>query len=506
VLAEKDHDGALCSLLPFSHRALTLFTFQVHFLDLPPSVLRRILLCVQDEKSPFLLLNKFTLEPALAAYYSNVQLKGRPQIASFAASIVRRPSLLRHVREFGVSDADSEDGYWERFGSGHGRDQLSDEGNFEPCFSFDSALILLFALAEGVYDPSGTTVGIGLLEDLLLGMKNLHALTIAGAPFHTLLSPDFLAVDPFPLVRNISLLLPPGQQSLMLQGLAVFGQLSSLRALKFVGIAFLAKSIDLPLSLLNLSPSSYLPPRSLHLQQLALRSIDLTPDAAFGAGMNHLFAALSESFKNLFLEVPAVSLDFIEYLSFLPTTLVTLSIYEGAFCDPEDSPPHFTLSHPKIGSVLRQFIHLKHLHLRGDILSCTGFNVLPSLPHLKCLLLGPHLDLCPDHLHYFDPSHPLYLRHLTSLTLHLCYCNCLNHLNPNAANWPPSFSARQGRELLKVTKAAGIEVQGSFEFAVEHTPTKRMPKNGIFGRKLLRKTKGNKQLDALLQRRFTEGC
>lgn len=69
----------------------------------------------------------------------------------------------------------------------------------------------------------------------------------------------------------------------------------------------------------------------------------------------------------------------------------------------------------------------------------------------------------------------------------MCFCGSLHLFNPNKANWPPDFGPKHGQEFLEKAAAAGVEVHGSLQHAVEHGEAKRLPKSGVVGRKVLRK-------------------
>lgn len=338
----------------------------------------------------------------------------------------------------------------------------------------------LLSFAGGDYDPSHVVLGIELLEELLPRMPRLHNLTMSVPPFQPLLSPDYLQTFPFLSLEHLSLILKETSPPLPPNGLATLRHLEGIPSLGALALRFERRGED-AVSCLNVEPSTYLPPRSVKVKTIFL-------DGKVVGDVSTLFAALGSGCLSLTLCVaklsPSIERDFL----LLPGSLGSLTVKQGENCGLHPPPP-FLPSRPRIGRALANLVNLSYLELQGDVLSPEGFDALPHLPLLHQLVLDPHLRLSSRHLLAFlDADNPLHLAYLGHLNVSVCLCGSAPSGSPKLT-WPPSFSAHDARLLVEKANEIGMDIRGSLVWAVCHPLPKPKPKNGVVGRKLLRKAR-----------------
>jgi hypothetical protein len=346
-------------------------------------------------------------------------------------------------------------------------------------FFFCQRCLRFFRLG-GRYDPASVVVGLGLLEDLVLRMKHMSSFAIVDPAFYRLLSPEFLALDPFPRVRDLCFLFQSVGSAPRPEEFAILGQISSLPALDYVALNLFNELAEFPHSL-ALSSSTYVPPHHIHVPNVQIRG------QALGDGVGLIFSSLGQGCQFLKVEADRLTPSFFRASALLPSSLTFLEIEEGHSCDHGGDAPVFAPIRDRLGSAFDHLVNLDHLVLQGDILSREGFDALASHPQLHILSLGSHINLSATHLlAYLDPDDPRYIPHLHHLSLSVCLCGVAKTQNYFKVHWPPSFSLQDGERLLDKARSQGLDVTGTLASAVVMAP-RQTPRNEQLGRKMLKK-------------------
>ncbi|GAA6040284.1 hypothetical protein JCM8097_009400 [Rhodosporidiobolus ruineniae] len=401
----------------------------IHFLHLPPNVLRLILSPEAVDYRNFVLCRDL-LPYTLEALYCDVHLCTRRQIRAFAAVVLARPHYLQLVRgvQFNDKQNDEDGGFWVREGPNTGSGQVR-------------------AGDRAVYDPSTVVLGIALLRELVYAMPNLESLFLADSEFHDVIR--LSTESTYPSLQHLTLgAVPPKLIGKIFARLKSLPQLNSLTLIT-------RTSWQLSLPLLSVCPVQYLPPRSLKLEELVI-----IVTGCLGPETRHLFMHLRQ-LKRLSLIAEEVWPTFAADLAILPSTLDSFSLaVVGKGCT---STP-LTVPKVDLGDVLASFPTLQFVELVGRI-SLEPFSSLAALPLLRTLHFGPHVALDGRALlSFLDFRHQHYLPFLESIKISMCHCRPAD--KPDAPNghkwtqWQSTFQVERARKLLKEAAKNGIRIEG----------------------------------------------
>ncbi|GAA5889663.1 hypothetical protein JCM6882_007097 [Rhodosporidiobolus microsporus] len=441
------------------------------FVFLPPTVLDSIFRW-QDGAVTLsnVTISKSLLPHTLRGLYGKAWLQGLQRIRQFAAAVNTRRKSLLFVRSFSLSDpfrfSVTQDRTWYEGGAERGRGQLN--------------------RGRVPYRPENLTVGFGLLRDLLRGMTNLTSLRLVGKPFiANLLARDFLLSRPFPQLGTLILVDEKTLESPGYDAATLFRRVQMITSLRSLLLNLNQQDHLLPLSLLDVSTSASLEPRTWSLEWF------YTLDGAWlGPEIRHVFSSLNNSFKKLELKFKDVYPGLSSDLYLLPPSLRVLTLKFGERC-PVQNPAHF----PKVDAVLFHFPLLEHVHLYGNIVTSETFDALAGRSSLRCLILGRHTE--PDGaklLTFLDPNHPSYLPSLVYLIIVVCHCPSPSEVVQQSANsagnlveapklrkktdpnWPPLFSRQQGEQILARAEEVKVLTLGSLVVALgRQEPASKKP-------------------------------
>ncbi|GAA6036749.1 hypothetical protein JCM8097_003458 [Rhodosporidiobolus ruineniae] len=215
----------------------------------------------------------------------------------------------------------------------------------------------------------------------------------------------------------------------------------------------------------GLSPSSYLPPRSLSLRVLFFSA----PASFYGPEYRSLFAACSNTLESFHLTCSNVAPSFPDDVSLLPASLRALTLDVGYFCPAVHLNPPGRF--PVVDSALLSFPLLERLAIFSDLLD--DVRSLKHLKRLTHLTLGPHTSSQPSYLLALLPPTLPRLRHLF-----VRLCSCPQNSFPSDSRCPgPSTKegvddpatrrfVRDGEALLRAAAEKDVIVEGSIRCAL----------------------------------------
>ncbi|GAA6010063.1 hypothetical protein JCM10207_007541 [Rhodosporidiobolus poonsookiae] len=434
-------------------------------LHLPLSVLQRIFTTSVVTPANFLIC-KALLPATLGALYHNAHIHSRRTLVNFAAALTRNPHCLEHVHVLEVDFADEPR-----------RDVPLEEGP-------DEGLVEDLVRAKAgrraaAFEPNRWKATPAVFRTLVHALKHLSSLDITGSPlFRALMSLDSthktwpvhfgaLFID---FIEDDDLTASDKAAAFC----RLFTDFPSMEAL-FIGMW---GSTTLPLTLLNLSPSTTLPARSSHL-----RHVEIKHARWLGPELRHLTAALGSSLTALALCSLSAHPRLNDDLDVLPTSLVNLRIELGPTCPvaPSSSRPPIPHLDP---SVLVRLPNLSHLHLSGNVLLPPDLLRLRALPRLVSLTLGEHVALAAEPLAawvfadtYAAPGDRV--SPLAFLTLNVCVCPpwssdaLARHRQRQRgdaslrARWPAKLPREKAGDVVRAARKAGIVVDGSLVCALK---------------------------------------
>lgn len=267
----------------------------------------------------------------------------------------------------------------------------------------------------------------------------------------------FLQEDVFETVRILKLELHDGEDydnpaaATLSRDLA---QHLSLSRLSFTG-----NCVELPLDLLNLSPSVALPPRSWSLEDFSLNLLVL-----IGPESRNLFSAFA-NLSSLYVTTLMVHDDFMRDLAFLPPTLTSLTLLFGVTCpgDPDLVVPHPAFG--EYGDLAPHFPNLIDLTLGGDIVKLATFDFIrTSLPSLLLLTFKAHTRLSYEPLLAILENSSGEGPNICLLEIDICSCQPGKPLAGRARRqpqWPPDFGIEDAEDLIDFADDEGIEMLGT---------------------------------------------
>ncbi|BGP41310.1 hypothetical protein JCM10449v2_005287 [Rhodotorula kratochvilovae] len=441
---------------------------------LPDPILLQIFESPGVSKSSVLGLCRALYPAALKVFYCHVHLNSREQMQRFAWTLRRNPERAHLVCCMSLMDKritkeDARPAGWCSEDGDGGAGQLVD---FDAAASYTSIV-----------------VGVGLLKDVVRMLPNLEALLVTGSVLYSpLLACDFLTEMPYPRLKLLDLSHVASLQEELPRTLG--HDLVLIPSLKIFTLHGLGARM--PFDLLNLSPTSMVSPRSLHLESFNLSmALFLWPE------IRHLFQALATGIKTVSIECWWAYPTVLHDVALLPASVECMVLSFGrqlcanaaAAASPDYALTERAIAvsrerapflHPlKLVAVLWNFPNLADLRLEGDTVMPETFDLLLSLPSLRTLSLGPHTRFTTSSL-------VCYLRATSTLDavyVHVCECvpvptgaskrTSRITLPPRPA-WREGFDADDARAITQACCEEGIAAGGTLVCAAR-VVTSEMP-------------------------------